>query len=275
MEKNMRTNIVEGNRHPELREASSSFLEEYNISPSSEIASSTQRSLRNDIPKEFVYLSQFAPDIQQSVRYATVNNFLARPAKGYLAEEIIITRKAAEKLVQIQRELKRQGFELVIYDGYRPQKAVEDFYEWSSSESDQVAKKIYYPQIEKNILFDIGFISRKSSHTRGSTVDLTLIEVGKKLSKIQILQRELVDGTFIPFLDDGTMDMGSSFDLFHEVSYHDTSLVTLTHLKNRALLKEMMIEHGFAPYSKEWWHYAMKDEPFPDSYFNFDIGAKS
>lgn len=271
MEKNMRTNIVGKNRHPERIEAISPFLGEYNIFASPEIAASTQLFSRNNIPKEFVYLSQFAPDIQQSVRYATVNNFLARPAKGYLSEEIIITQKAAEKLVQIQRELKKQGFELVIYDGYRPQKAVEDFYGWSSSESDHVAKEIYYPQIEKNTLFDIGFISRKSSHTRGSTVDLTLIEAGKKLIEIQILQRELLDGTVIPFLDDGTVDMGSSFDLFHEVSYHDTPLVSLNHLKNRAILKEVMMDHGFAPYSKEWWHYSMKDEPFPDSYFNFDI----
>jgi D-alanyl-D-alanine dipeptidase len=222
-------------------------------------------------PDEFVYLSKFAPNIQQSVRYATENNFLGRPAKGYMAEEIMLTSKAAERLVFVQNALLQDGYELVIYDGYRPQKAVENFYEWSGDDADQSEKEIYYPYIDKGRLFDIGFISRKSSHTRGSTVDLTIIKAGQSVKPIEIKQRELSDGSYIPFLDDGTIDMGSSFDLFHEVSYHDTDLINSIYTENRAILKDIMIAHGFVPYSKEWWHYSMKDEIFPDSYFDFDI----
>jgi D-alanyl-D-alanine dipeptidase len=225
----------------------------------------------NDLPSGFVYLSKIAPNIQQSARYATENNFLGRRVNGYFAEEIITTTQVAEKLLEAQDFLREGGLELVIYDGYRPQKAVEDFYNWCFEEVDNKAKEQYYPYIDKKTLFDIGFISRRSSHTRGSAVDLTIIDLGKKVSQIREVQTLLTDGSSIIYSDDGTLNMVSSFDIFHEVSYHDTNLVGSEYLKNRIILKDLMMQCGFTPYNKEWWHYSIKNEPFPNDYFDFDI----
>ena len=152
------------------------------------------------IPKEFVYLSNFDPDIQQIPMYAGENNFLGRPVNGYLANEIILTEKAAIALVKVQKELKKAGVELVVYDAYRPKKAVEDFYEWSLDASDQKMKELYYPYFNKEDLFDLGFIGRRSAHSRGSTIDLSIIELGKKVSsEVKIETTILRDGSKIPF----------------------------------------------------------------------------
>ena len=226
---------------------------------------------KNVIAEGFVYLSKIAPNIQQSPRYATDSNFLGRRVSGYLAEEIVTTIQVAEKLIEVQEDLAIKGLELLVYDGYRPQKAVEDFYQWSFDVMDQKTKELYYPNLDKQALFDIGFISRKSAHTRGSAVDLTIIPLGEKVKKANQSERVLADGSKIIFLDDATIDMGSSFDIFHEASYHDTHLLNPEYLANRAILRDVMVKYGFLPYSKEWWHYSIKDEPFPDSYFDFDI----
>ncbi len=219
----------------------------------------------------FVRLQDIDPTIIQSVRYAQGENFMGRPVDGYNAPIILLTRPAAEALAKVQADLAHHGYSLVVYDGYRPQQAVEAFWSWSQDQDDEVAKPWYYPTISKSEAIERGYIGRKSAHSRGSTVDLTIIELGKNVHRVMVSHRPLANGDIIPFLDDGTVDMGSSFDLLHEASHHDSPLVDSTDTAKRNVLREIMKRHGFIEYSKEWWHYTLENEPYPDTYFNFVI----
>ena len=139
----------------------------------------------------------------------------------------------------------------------------------------QLKKEYYFPRVDKAKVFELGYVSKRSGHSRGSTVDLTLIEYGKALHKVQALKRTLLDGSKIQFLDDGTVDMGSSFDLFDPASHFENNLIEETFKKRRAYLKAVMEKHGFKNYANEWWHFTLKNEPYPadqdNSYFNFTI----
>ena len=223
------------------------------------------------IPDGFVFLASVAPFIQQSVRYAGSENFIGRPVPGYESPHIILTTQAAEALIQVQEKVNHRGYSLVIYDAYRPQQAVDAFIRWSEDLADTITRDHYYPTLPKEKAFSEGYLARRSGHSRGSTVDLSIIPLGKKVQPVVISERTLTNGEKIPFLDDGTLDMGASFDLFHEASHHDTSLVESLHLSNRQILREAMNSYGFKEYSKEWWHYTLINEPHPDMYFNFPV----
>lgn len=223
------------------------------------------------LPKDFVYLRIIDPTIVQSVRYASEFNFVGTPINWYHSAEIILTKQAAEGLKTVQEVLKAYNYCLVVYDGYRPQTAVDHFISWSQDD-DISQKELYYPTIEKPDLFK-GYIAKKSGHTRGSTVDLTIIELGKSLHPIEEKDITLANGERIKFLDDGSVDMGSSFDILHPVSHHDTDLIPQECLDKRNFLRKIMEEHGFKAYSKEWWHYTLIDEPYPETYFDFPITA--
>ena len=223
-------------------------------------------------PSDFVMLSEVDATIIQDVRYSTKENFLGRPAVGYKTTKIACTKKAAESLKQAHDYFKSQGYNLVVYDAYRPQRAVDDFRGWGNDLNDLGNKASYYPTLEKKDLFKLGYIAgEKSSHTRGSTFDLTLIKMGTKLKPIVISKRKLSQGDEIPYLDDNTVDMGSSFDLFHEISHHDSKLTKPEHNATRNLLREGMKRFGFKEYKEEWWHYTLENEPYPDTYFDFVI----
>jgi D-alanyl-D-alanine dipeptidase len=225
------------------------------------------------LPSGFVYLHDIIPDIQVSLRYASDENFLGCIVNGYLSNVSIISEAAALGLKQAQELAKKNGYELVVYDGYRPQKSVDHFVRWSEDSHDpQTKKDHYYPRTNKEEAFDLGYIARKSGHTRGSTVDLTIIPIGKRvLNPLVPIKRILNDNSEILFLDDGTVDMGSSFDLFDEASYTDSTLVNEDHQQRRMMFKGIMEQAGFVNYPKEWWHYTLKNEPFPGTYFDFDI----
>ena len=227
----------------------------------------------SSLPPGFVYLRDVVPDIQISFRYASAENFLGTVVDGYLSNVSIVSEAAALALKQVQSTAKGQGYELLIYDGYRPQKAVDHFVRWSEDCSDpQTGKEHYYPRTEKEEAFALGYIARRSGHTRGSTVDLTLIPLGERLRDPLIPRRRtLTDNSSIFFLDDGTLDMGSSFDLFDPASFTVTPLIDSTQQARRLLFKAMMEEAGFRNYEREWWHYTLRDEPFPETYFDFDI----
>jgi D-alanyl-D-alanine dipeptidase len=224
-----------------------------------------------NLPEDFVYLRAIDPTIVQSVRYASESNFMGAPVNGYQSSEIILTKQAAEALKAVQEALKAYNYCLVVYDGYRPQTAVDQFILWSQDD-DISQKELYYPTIEKLDLFK-GYIAKKSGHTRGSTVDLTIIELGKSLHPIEEKDITLANGEGIKFLDDGSVDMGSSFDILHPVSHHDTDLIPQECLDKRNFLRKTMEENGFKAYSKEWWHYTLIDEPYPETYFDFPITA--
>lgn len=221
------------------------------------------------MPEGFTYLAAVDASVIQSPRYYGTENFLARRVLGYTSPQILCATKAAQALSRAQKMFASKGYSLVVYDAYRPQRSVNEFMRWSTDMSDQVAKGRYYPTIDKKDVFDLGYVAKKSGHSRGSTFDVSLIKVGDLVNEAKLSSRTLLDGSVIPFLDDNTIDMGSSFDLFHPVSHHDTPLISDVHTERRNLLRSVMKEHGFKEYSEEWWHYTLVDEPFPNAYFDF------
>jgi zinc D-Ala-D-Ala dipeptidase len=197
-----------------------------------------------------VYVDEVVPDILSELRYTGKNNFLGRPVEGYENPRLILTERAAVALKKVQGELiKEHDFMLKIFDAYRPQRAVDDFVKWSRDHEDTVMKKQFYPELDKKDLFPLGYIASRSGHSRGSTVDLTLVNI----------------------LDCKEVDMGSPYDFFGDISHHGTRKINETQTAHRELLRSLMKKYGFRSYRQEWWHYTLDGEPFPDTYFDFPI----
>jgi len=194
-----------------------------------------------------VELSDVDASIQQDPRYAGTENFMGQPVHGYDAAEVMLTPEAAIALSASQELAESRGLFLLVYDGYRPQRAVDHFVEWGADLSDTRNKLVYYPDVPKAELFDRGYIAERSGHSRGSTVDLTLTRDGQPL------------------------DMGTPFDFFDERSHTENPGISGQAMENRLLLREIMEAAGFRNYVKEWWHYTLKDEPYPDTYFDIPI----
>lgn len=198
--------------------------------------------------KGFVDLSAAVPGIRTEIRYATVHNLTGHPLAGYLAAKAIATREAADALARACHVVRQMGYGLLIYDAYRPQKAVDDFVRWSREAETGETKDEFYPELDKTELFPLGYIAERSGHSRGSTIDLTL-----------------TDGGGVP------VDMGTCFDFMGERSHHGAAGLTAAQRRNRAVLLDAMTRAGFTPYQNEWWHYRLADEPYPERYFDFDI----
>jgi D-alanyl-D-alanine dipeptidase len=223
------------------------------------------------LPPPFVYVSDIDPSIQESIRYSSQENFTGNIVDGYKKPRAVLTLEAALALKNVQEELMPKGYSLLIYDAYRPQKAVNNFIVWSQN-NDQKMKESYFPYVDKEKVFELGYVAKKSGHSRGSTVDLTLIKsdkIPKKITKVE--QRKASDERLVPYLDDDSEDMFTSFDLFDEVSHQESSLIPEEHLIRRNYLKHVMRNHGFKEYENEWWHFTLINEPFKDTYFDFDI----
>lgn len=201
------------------------------------------------LPEGFVYLEQMVPEIIQESRYFSDRNFVGQPVDGYLAPRCIISQKGAEALKKVQEELKPFGLGLKVYDAYRPQQAVNHFIRWAKDLGDTKTKKMYYPDVAKENLFRDGYIAGRSSHSRGSTVDLTIISLADK----------------------SEMDMGSPFDWFGPESWPDNPSASPSQRAHRLLLRTLMQKYGFSPYPQEWWHFTLKNEPFPETYFDFPV----
>ena len=154
---------------------------------------------------------------------------------------------------EVSDEVISKGYRLKIYDAYRPQKAVSHFMRWVLDSYDTLMKKYFYPELEKNILFPQGHIAEKSGHSRGSTVDLTLFDMNTEKE----------------------VDMGGTFDYFGELSHPDYKNITETQYQNRMILRKAMTDHGFKPLAEEWWHFTLKNEPYPDTYFTFPVNSNS
>lgn len=224
------------------------------------------------LPDSFVYLYDIDPSVQVDLRYAGQDNFLGRKVNGYNTNKaVILTRQAAQALKKAQGIFNKDGFSIVVYDTYRPQRAVDNFVTWAKDVNDQKMKTHFYPRVNKAKLFELGYIFEKSSHTRGSTIDLSIIELKQKLHPIKAISRKLNDGFKILYLDDGTLDMGSSFDLFDQVSHYDNELILPDHKLHRTYLKLVMESCGFKSYSEEWWHFTLANEPFSDKYYDFVV----
>lgn len=203
----------------------------------------------NQLPEGFVYVKERIPDVVLEMRYAGKHNFIGKPITGYNKPLAILSIPAAEALYLVQQELKNEGYCLKIFDAYRPQQAVNEFITWARNPGDTLMKQEFYPNVNKRNLFNYGYISTRSGHSRGSTIDLTLVDAntGKEV------------------------DMGGSYDFFGELSHHNTPDITPEQKRNRALLKKVMANHGFYPYMQEWWHYTFQPEPYPETYFNFPV----
>ena len=188
---------------------------------------------------DFVFLDTLLEHAQYDVRYAGSNNFVGDTITGYSCDRLVMTKKSAIALKRAEQTLAAQGYGLKIFDAYRPQRAVDHFKTWSTKASDTLTKHIFYPNLDKKNLHHLGYISSRSGHSRGSTVDLTLYR----------------------FVDGKEVDMGATYDFFGEISHHDYAQLAKEQTANRQLLKDHMNRANFRPYSKEWWHYTLRDEP--------------
>ena len=224
--------------------------------PSGETASvgETARSTGADDASGFVSLAQAVPDAILEIRYYSTYNFVGDRIHGYEQPCALMTREAATALAAASQDAVERGYQLKIYDAYRPCEAVDHFVAWAEDMEDTRMKPYFYPELDKSVLFDQGYIAQRSGHSRGSTVDLTLFDMatGKEA------------------------DMGGTFDYFGELSHPDyTQGLTDQQLQNRNTLRDIMVENGFQPLDTEWWHFTLADEPYPDTYFTFPVTEAS
>ncbi len=204
---------------------------------------------KQHLPEGFVYAKDIINDLDVELRYFGTNNFVGDTIDGYNSNKLIITRTTAERLKLVQEELYSNNLCLKVYDGYRPQRAVNHFIRWARDLNDTVNKSQFYPEVNKRNLFKEGYIASRSGHSRGSTLDLTITdgETGEPL------------------------DMGSPYDFFGQQSWVNYKNITEKQKANRQRLQTVMLKHNFRNYSKEWWHFTLRWEPFPKTYFDFEV----
>lgn len=205
----------------------------------------------------FVLVSDVIPDAILEIRYFTAYNFIGDRIPGYEEPVAIMTKQSADSLKAVADDLRSMGYVIKVFDAYRPQRAVDYFMKWGDDAGDVRMKEIFYPKINKASVIPLGYVARRSSHTHGSTVDLTLVDMKSG--------REV--------------DMGSPFDYFGGLSSPDiqpgSGTLTEQQYHNRMILRDAMLSHGFKPYSGEWWHFTLKNEPFPDTFFDFPVRTES
>ena len=201
------------------------------------------------LPEGFSDVKKLIPDLEIDLRYAKQNNFVGQKIDGYQSEKAILSTAASRALMAVQEELIPYGLGLKFFDGYRPQRAVHHFVRWAKDVQDTLMKAQFYPNIRKSQLFKEQYIASRSGHSRGSSIDLTLID----------------------FNTCTALDMGSPYDFFGEISHLSYKNLTAEQLANRKLLKTLMVKHGFRAYAQEWWHFTFNNEPFPNTYFDFVI----
>jgi D-alanyl-D-alanine dipeptidase len=201
------------------------------------------------VNNDFVFVDEFVPGIRWDAKYATWDNFTGKPVDGYQANRIVGTRALCAALDRARDMAASLGFGLLLWDGYRPQRAVDCFLRWSQQPEDGRTKPRHYPNIDRSEMFERGYVAAKSGHSRGATVDLTLYD--------------LATGELAP--------MGGAHDLMDPSSHHRAPGITQVEARNRHQLCSVMERSGFDPYDREWWHYTLKHEPYPSSYFDFPI----
>ena len=203
-------------------------------------------------PADFVDVADMIPGVVLDIRYATAVNFVGAPIDGYVKPKCLLTRRAAKALRTVQEALEQDGLALKIFDCYRPQRAVDHFARWAEDAADTRMQETFYPSVPKDELFAWGYIAERSGHSRGSTVDVTLVRV-KSAS------------------DYSELDMGTGYDFFDELSHTDNPAAGAEARGNRQRLKAVMESHGFVNLPEEWWHYSLRDEPYAATYFDFPV----
>lgn len=228
-------------------------------------------------PEEFVALRDVAPTVVEEIRYTTRHNFVGDRVRGYRQSMCIVTRDTARALRAAQRAVLRKGYTLKVYDCYRPQRAVDHFVEWAEDLDDRRMKEEFYPRVDKDRLFEDGYIAEKSGHSRGSTVDLTLVRLPVKPTRPYRPGEELVS-CFAPRSErfpDNSVDMGTGYDCFDTLSHTLDPRIEGEQRRNRMLLKNTLEKAGFSNLPEEWWHYTLEDETFPDTYFDFPVWRRA
>ena len=214
-----------------------------------------------DDASQFVNLADAVPDAILEIRYYSTYNFVGTRVDGYLEPIALLTHQAADSLRAVSDDLKQMGYRLKIFDAYRPQCAVDHFVRWGADVNDTLMKPYFYPDVPRNKLFELGYIAKKSGHTRGSTVDLTLFDM--------TTEKEVdMGGTFDWFGRESHTDFGGNLDTGE---YKANDRITAEQFHNRMILREAMLRHGFKPIDEEWWHFTLKNEPFPKTYFTFPV----
>ena len=209
---------------------------------------------------DFVLVTDVVPDAILEIRYYSTYNFIGDRIPGYEEPVALLTRQAADSLKAVSDELLQLGYRLKIFDAYRPQCAVDYFMKWAKDVEDVRMKEYFYPELDKSVLVPQEYVAEKSGHTRGSTIDLTLFDMKKEKE----------------------VDMGCTYDYFGIASHPDVlpgqeigayEPINEEQYHNRMILRDAMLRHGFKPYDCEWWHFTLKDEPYPDTYFTFPISV--
>lgn len=208
--------------------------------------------MENTDASGFVLVSDIVPDAILDIRYYSTFNFLGERVDGYEEPVALLTKEAATALKEVSDDAISKGYRLKIFDCYRPQMAVDHFIRWADKHQDLLMKNYFYPEVDKTKLFDQGFVAAKSGHSRGSTVDLTLLDM--------VTQKEI--------------DVGGTFDYFGQLSWAQyTDTISKEQVKNRNLLRDLMMSHNFKPLAEEWWHFTLENEPYPDTYFTFPVNS--
>ena len=228
-------------------------------------------------PARFVALSSVDRTIPQDIRYATPHNFTGRPVDGYSQPMCVLTAPAAQALHRAQQSLVRRGYSLKVYDCYRPQRAVDRFAAWAGDPRDRAMKAEFYPEVDKSQLFADGYIARRSGHSRGSTVDLTIVGLPAKPTRAYRTGEQLVS-CYAPRsqrFPDASIDMGTGFDCFDPRANTLDPRVQGTPHNDRLMLEHTMQAAGFTGIPEEWWHFTYRSEPYPATYFDFPVSAAS
>ena len=223
-------------------------------------------------PRGFVDAATVIPDLVVEMRYTTAQNFMGRPIPGYKAPRCYLTKPAAEALKCAADGLRGQGYALKVYDCYRPQRAVNAFVAWGRDLRDQKMKQAYYPDVDKRSLFHQNYIAARSGHSRGSTVDLTITPLAHKVAAPDAAgDIRACDSKAGARTDDGSADMGTGFDCFSTLSHTASPRISEAQRANRNLLRSFMGECGFYNNRSEWWHYTLRNEPYPSTFFDFPV----
>jgi zinc D-Ala-D-Ala dipeptidase len=227
------------------------------------------------LPNGFVYLRNVDPTIVQDIRYAGSHNFVGRPIRGYLAAECILSEPAANALEAVQRRLAEKKLSLIVWDCYRPKRAIDDFLQWSKDPTHSEMKTEFYPRTDKEKLFTLGYLAKRSAHSRGSTVDLGIVPTAFSFAPPPNSSQSLKACTSQKGerFEDGTIDFGTGYDCLDVLANTSNALAGGIARRNRQTLKSYMEGAGFRPYAKEWWHFELINEPFNRGGFDFEVSA--
>jgi zinc D-Ala-D-Ala dipeptidase len=225
------------------------------------------------LPEGFVYLRDIDPTIVQDVRYAGSHNFVGRPIRGYLAAECILSVSAANALEEVQRKLAEKELSLIVWDCYRPKRAVDDFLQWSKDPAHFEMKTEFYPRTDKEKLFALGYLAKPSAHSRGSTVDLGIVPTAFSSAPNPSQSLKACTSPKGERFEDGTIDFGTGYDCLDVLANTSNARAGRTALRNRQTLRSYMQAAGFRPYAREWWHFELINEPFHRGGFDFEVSA--